>query len=236
MEEYRLVASIVGLGMVISAVGTILAFCRGGKNQFTEAAKGLWRIVMWVTTPLHGPWTVTRKLEQLEERSVLRDEEIQEVKADIGLMRSELSPNGWSSMRDAMSFVLGVANQTLREIPYPLFVCDGDGRFLVVSDPLVRLLRVPNDSHLLDFDWKQFIYQEDLAALESHFRSMAATRTVFRGVARMVDYDGEVIGQWEMRAAPMLTRRDSRLLYKAVLRPLDKEADKTAQHFGFEWP
>ena len=221
----------VALGAVVAAVtgiGAVVGFLRGGEKQFRGAWKGALEILEIVTWPIHGPYTIGAAVKRGERERA-------GIIATLAGIERELKPNGWASIKDAVSFLLAEEKERQRGVPYPLFICDGDARNILVSDAYCSLVGIESEAEILALDWSTFLFQEDVRGYLEAFLASAQRRGMFRGVARMVNAQGMLLGQWEVRARPMLHQAEARLIYKGVLRPVDEVARAEAKRLGFRW-
>jgi|GEM_PF-4123886 len=232
-QQTKEVAGVIAA--VFGAVVAVLSFLKNGRELIASGAKGLWKLFVVATTPAHGPWTVTRKIDQVLSRSAERDNEIRKIKDDVKGIKEEMNPNGWDSMKDVLTLLLGNFKQSVKDKAYPIFVCDGDGKIIVVSRAFSAMVGIPTAEGLMDFDWKRWLYQEDREPFCRAFAGSAETRSAFRGSGRWVNFDSESIGRWEVNADVMNDRRSSRLLYRAILKPVDGTARDWCRKLGFQY-
>ncbi len=250
---YKLLLWVAAAGTAVVAVMT--AFVEGRKKL--KGFLAVLRIIFvdWM------PWGVSRQIAKMsvqvvsfserqesmrkdfEERWRSRAKEMEEMKADLvanrdawATVKKELQTNSWGSLKDAHTLFLAFMKQTIRERPYPSFMCDGEGSNIVVSRAYLTLLGLGSQKELSAYDWRRWLFNEDLEQYFDAFVMAAKERSAFRGTARWVDRHGKDLGRWEVTAEVMIESDDFRLLYMGMIRPICDLARETARRFGFEYP
>lgn len=215
-EEWKQIGTVMGFLTVV--VGLFAALLRVGEHGGARL-RSFWReagrALYWVLMPVHGPWTVTRrqrrqerearrweakleaKLDEFLVGGEERDRKISSLQESVEAIQWEISPNGFNSMKDVSTLLLGWWKKEIRERPYPLFLCGADGRVFLASAQLTRMLGLRDEGPLMDLNWRRYIYQEDQPEFLENVQRCAANRADFRAVCRWCDDRGAGAGEWQ---------------------------------------
>lgn len=202
------------LAAILGGVMVIASFFAEGRKTLRSAGRGLWWMLGVATVPLRAPWMVPKML------------------AMVQGMRAELEFNGGSSVKDVVTMDHGVRIHEFRLQPRPGFICDEKGAFSEVTDALIRLVKETDRARLMGQNWRNFIYNEDVAQVVASLLGQAATGSDFRWRCRWTD-GMDARGTWEMILTAVLKKPDGRVRYIGTLRPVDEVARGIAQRNGW---
>ena len=216
--------------------GIVVALVRGGPSQVKSFLLSAWKMFFWATSIFHGPWTISKRQEKLQELLVELNEQFLNLTEDVECIKSENMANGWTSQKDISLLLLGQWKSDKRRSPHPLFLRDGDGKNIVVSRAYCQLVGLSEEDGLLGLNWKRFIFHEDVDSYVKSFLTAAETRSSLRAVGRFLDIDSNPLGTWEAIGEVLIKDKRSRLVYEGFLRPLDELAKKISAERGFIYP
>jgi len=199
---------------VVGAVMVIASFFAEGRKTLRAAGRGVWWLLGVITVPVRAPWMVPKMLSMVES------------------MRAELDFNGGGSVKDVVTMDHGVRMHDFRLQPRPGFICDEKGAFSEVTDAMIRLVKETDRSRLLGQNWRNYIYNEDIAKVVDALLGQAASGADFRWRCRWTDGE-EARGMWEMILTAVLRKADGRVRYVGTLRPVDEIAKGIAQRNGW---
>lgn len=188
-----------------------------------------------VRNRLGGCWV---KIRHFATRGRRRDEAIQKLSETVEVIsfsvqeiQKELQPNGGGSLKDkvestalSVRYLLDINEQTFRNVLFPAFQCDEEGKNLIVSNSYLEFLGVSDVQELELLGWQGFIDKNDLERYARAFRVASESKSSFRSPARFISANGEQLGEWLVEGSRL---SDGRYLGKFV--PNDEKAEAIAR-------
>jgi len=213
--------SIAGVGGALGVIALCFAKVRRGVMAFFRSIK-----TKWV-----APDKVLQEIRLMSEYQREARNATVSISDRLASVEQELRPSGKRSMSQNIAVLMGQHRHSFTTQNRPAFQCDVSGNNLMVSEAYCVLVEATSEEDLVSLGWMQFVFTEDGPGLLQSFVVAAASRSPWRGVARLVSKTGTNLGKWELRAVPIGKRDDGEALYSGHLSPLDEIAKTVAGEY-----